>query len=110
MTTKSKRPSYLSDIGKYIDSVVYGKVTLQPIQVIRNHKKTVMIEMTAQETLEYTDYNSALEQSLAYVLSLIDQKFNGEAAFRMTMKDGNISLIAYESKKQTQYGRSKNKK
>ena len=49
--------SWAKDLLNYIDSVVYGEAEILPIVVKREHKKTVVIETKAIETLEKSGKN-----------------------------------------------------
>jgi hypothetical protein len=95
--------SWAKDLLNYIDSVVYGEAQIQPIVVKREHKKTIVIETKAIETLKYDDNDQALKQLLAFILNLANEGFSGSTSLHLTMLDGKLEVIAYETLKQTPY-------
>ena len=95
--------SWAKELLDYIDSVVYGSVDVQPITIHREHKKTTLIETRANETLKYENNELALKQLLSFVLNLTNDGFSGSTTLRLTLVNGKLELIAYETLKQTPY-------
>lgn len=94
-------PQYIKDIQSYIESRPYGTVTIPEITIV--NRKVTQITTEGQETLRYTDTESAIADITSILQNLAKSGYSGNAHIECTYKDGAISLLTIHDKKQTRY-------
>lgn len=92
--------NYLQDLESYIESIPFGGVNLR---IERVNRKTVKIITTGEETIRYVDNTEAVKDLGDMINKLIATGYTGEAHVKLTMKDGQITLIGIYDTKETQY-------
>lgn len=95
-----KNPNWADDLIKYSSTVRHGDITV----TLHNHQShTDKLFTSSEETLLYEDNDKAMNNALAFLLSLIQDKFTGTTGLNFTFKDGMIKEIGYKSIKETRY-------
>jgi hypothetical protein len=95
-----RTPKSIRDLHAYIESVPFGTVDMQ---VKRVDRRTVQISTTSEETLRYVDNEEALRDLQSFLSQLTETDYTGEAQLKLTLKNGQISLISIFNTKNTTY-------
>ena len=89
-----------SDIQSYIDAIPYGTINFRIHKV---NRKVIAVDTQGEETLRYTDTNSAIHDVKAILENLKDTGYSGQAHIELQYKDGQISIVSIHDTKKTQY-------
>lgn len=93
-------PKEIKDIQSYLDSIPYGKVTLE---ITRVGSKTVEIDTGGTQTLRINT-NQEAKDRINYLLdNLTDTGYSGVLDVQFIYNNGTLKLMGVKDKKITKY-------